>query len=150
MVATRLRYDQSDGNIITPTTDSTFIGLSTSDFNSGYTSSAIGELVYLDSSATWQKADKGTSEATYGGFLGIAMEVKASGNALKVALSGSMIYCTAFPPLTVGSKVWMDDAGAIVVTRPDVVDHANRVVGWAIHADKILFQPSDDYVIYTP
>jgi hypothetical protein len=102
-------------------------------------------LVYLDSSATWQKCDNGTSEATYGGFLGIALEVKAAANALKVALPGSYVYATAFPTLTVGSKAWMDAAGAIVVTRPDASNHVNRVVGWGVNADILFFYPSPDY-----
>ena len=38
-----------------PTSDGIAYGATTSAFNSGYTSSAIGDLVYLDSSSTWQK-----------------------------------------------------------------------------------------------
>jgi hypothetical protein len=131
-----------------PTSDGHATGNVNSDFNSGYSNSAIGDGVYLDVNSVWQRWDKGTSVATRGGLLGIALEVKASGNALKVALSGSFVYCTAFPPLTIGSPVWMDDAGAMVVTRPDVVDHANRQLGHAVHADKIWFCPSNDYIIY--
>lgn len=133
---------------IVPTSDHTATGITTNSYNSGYSTSAIGEIVYLDSSATWQKADKGTSVATYGGILGIALEAKASGNALNVLLYGYM-YETAFPPLTVGSPVYLDDAGTIVVTQPTTADHAIRVVGFAVHADKIWFNPSPDYIIHT-
>lgn len=128
-----------------PTSDGHATGPVNSDFACGYTSSAIGDGVYLDVNSKWQKWDKGTSEATYGGMLAIALEVKATDAILKVALPGSFVYCTAFPALTVGSKVWMDDAGAIVVTKPDTASHVNRVIGWAVHADKIFFMPSQDY-----
>ncbi|MFN0614369.1 hypothetical protein ACK0UX_28775, partial [Bacillus anthracis] len=68
-----------------PTTDLKATGITCGDYNSGYSSSAIGDLVYLDSGATWQKADNTTSATTYQGLLGIALEVKASGAALLVA-----------------------------------------------------------------
>lgn len=131
-----------------PTSDGTSFGPYTSAFNSGYSSSAIGDLVYLDSSGTWQKADMDTSAATYSGLLGIALEVKASGNALKVALPGSFVYCTAFPALTIGSPVYMSDAGALTQTAPSGTDDATRVIGWAVHADKIYFYPSQDYITH--
>ena len=131
-----------------PTTDGHCTGNKTNDFNCGYTSSAVGDLVYLDSSSTWQKADKGTSVATYGGMLAIALEIKASGNPLLVALPNSFVYATGFPTLTIGSPVYMDDAGAIVVTQPTTVNEAVRIVGYGVHADKIYFNPSSDYLIY--
>jgi hypothetical protein len=43
----------------------------------------------------------------------------------------------------------MDDAGAIVVAQPTAADHAIRMIGWGIHADKIYFFPSTDYIIHT-
>jgi hypothetical protein len=131
-----------------PTTDGHATGNVTNEFNSGYTSSAVGDLVYLDSSSTWQKCDKGTSAATYSGLLGIALEVIASGNPLKVALPGSFVYATGFPALTVGSPVYMDDVGAIIVAQPTEASHTIRIIGWAIHADKIYFFPSPDYIIH--
>lgn len=132
-----------------PTSDGLATGNMTTAFNCGYTSSAVGDLVYLDSNATWQKAHKGTSVATYSGLLAVALEVKTTGQALKVALSGSMVYCTAFPALTVGAPVYMGDAGSIVVIQPSTADHAIRVIGWGIHADKLYFCPSPDYIIHT-
>lgn len=132
-----------------PSTDGTATGPWTNAFNSGYSSSAIGDLVYLDSSSTWQKCDMDTSSATYSGLVGIALEVKASGNALKVALPGSFVYCTAFPALTIGSPVYMSDAGAIIVAQPSGADDAIRMIGWAVHADKIFFYPSQDYIVHT-
>jgi hypothetical protein len=132
-----------------PSTDGHATGNVTNAFNSGYSSSAIGDLVYLDSSSTWQKCDMDTSAATYSGLLGIALEVKASGNALRVALSGSFVYASAFPALTVGGIVYMSDAGAITQTQPSGADDSIRMIGWAVHADKIYFYPSPDYIVHT-
>ena len=130
-----------------PTTNGHCTGPVTSDFVSGYSNSAIGDLVYLDADFKWQKADKGTSVATYSGNLGIALEVKAADNALKVALPGSYIYCTAFPTLTSG-PVYMDDAGAIIEAQPTTADHAIRIIGYGVHGDKLYFFPSPDYIIH--
>jgi len=134
-------------DIILPTADHTATGEVTSSFQSGYSSTTIGDLVYLDSAAKWQKADKGTSAATYSGWLGITLEIKAANNAVKVLLKG-YIYESALPTLTVGSPVYMDDAGAMIVAQPAVADHAVRVVGFGVNADIMYFNPSPDYVIY--
>ncbi len=142
--------DQGQIKLTVPTTDLKCTGFTCGDFNSGYSSSAIGDLVYLDSSATWQKTDANTL-ALYNGLLGIALEVKASGNALLVALPGSMIYSTTgFPTWTIGSPIYMSEtAGAMTHTAPTTTDAATRVVGWGIHADKMYFFPSPDYVTHT-
>lgn len=149
-ITTPLMTLPSDGKILLtiPSSDGHATGNVTNAFNSGYSSSAVGDLVYLDSSSTWQKCDMGTSVDTYSGLLGIALEVKASGNALKVALSGSLVYATGFPALTVGAPVYMSDTGTIVVTQPITADHAIRIIGWAVHSDKIWFCPSADYIVH--
>lgn len=140
----------STQNLLVPTSDPSCTGPTTNSFNSGYSSSAIGDLVYLDSSATWQKCDANTT-ALYNGMLGIALAVAASGAALLVALPGSMVYAaTAFPTFTVGGVVYMSEtAGAVTQTAPTTTDAATRVIGWAMHADKMYFFPSPDYVTHT-
>lgn len=132
-----------------PSVDGSFSGPYTLGFNCGYTSSSVGDLVYLDSAATWQKAHNSTSLATYSGMLGIALEVKSSGQALKVALPGSIVYASAFPALTIGSPVYMGASGAVTVTQPSATDNAIRMVGWGVHVDKLYFYPSPDYIIHT-
>ncbi len=132
-----------------PTTDGHSTGPTCSDFNSGYSSSAIGDLVYLDSSATWQKCDANTL-LLYNGFLGIALAIAASGAALKVALPGSFVYATAFPTFTIGGPIYMSEtAGAVTQTAPTTTDAATRIIGWAVHADKMYFYPSADYITHT-
>lgn len=141
--------DQGQIKLTVPTTDLKATGPTCGDFNCGYTSSAIGDLVYLDSSSTWQKTDANTA-ALYNGLLGIALEVKASANALLVALPGSFVYSTTgFPTWTIGSPIYMSEtAGAMTQTAPTTTDSATRVVGWAVHADKMYFFPSPDYITH--
>lgn len=141
--------DAATISIIVPTVDGTATGIVTSAFNSGYSSTAIGDLMYLDSSATWQKTDANTA-ALYNGLLGIALTVAASGAAVKVALPGSIVYATAFPTFTIGAPVYMSEtAGAVTDTQPTTTDAAIRVIGWGVHADKLYFYPSPDYITHT-
>jgi hypothetical protein len=132
-----------------PSTDGSSTGPTVSAFNCGYTSSAVGDLVYLDSSATWQLCDANTL-LLYNGLLGIALQVKASGAALTVALPGSFIYAAAaFPTFTIGGPVYMSETpGAVTQTAPTTTDAAMRIVGWGIHADKMYFLPSPDYTTH--
>lgn len=141
--------DQGQIKLTVPTTDLKATGPTCGIFNSGYSSSAIGDLVYLDSSSTWQKADNTTSATTQGGFLGIALEVKTSGQALLVALPGSFVYSTTgFPTWTIGGTIYMSTAGSMTQTQPSAANAGIRVVGWGIHADKMFFQPSPDYIVH--
>ncbi len=112
--------------ITVPSVDGTATGDITNAFNSGYTSTAVGDLVYLDASATWQKA-KADAASTSSGLLGIALEVKASGAAVKVLLQGYAYMATAFP----------------------TTDSVTRVLGFAVNADKMWFAPSPDYITHT-
>lgn len=127
-------------------------GPTTTSFNSGYSSTAAGDLVYLDSSTTWQKADNSTSTATKAGLLGIALTVAASGAAPTVALPGSFVFATAWNLATVGAPVYMGTAAGITLTAPTTTDTATRVIGWVTASGssttKIWFQPSPDYITH--
>lgn len=140
----------SNTRLVVPTGDLTATGFINNDFNCGYSSSAIGDLVYLDSSSTWQKGDANTL-LLYNGLLGVALEVKAAASALRVALPGTFIYSTTgFPTWTIGGPIYMSEtAGAMTQTAPTTTDAATRVVGWGVHADKMYFFPSPDYVTHT-
>lgn len=129
---------------IVPTVDGTATGPTTAAFVSGYTSSAVGDLVYLDSSGKWQKTDS-DALATTTGLLGIALAVAATDAALLVALPGAIVYATAFPTLTIGAPYYVGEtAGAIQAAIPTGADNAVRVVGFGVHADKLYFLPSSD------
>lgn len=136
--------DGANISMIVPTADGTASGHTTSAFVSGYTSSAIGDLVYLDSSGKWQKADADAA-STASNLLGIALAVAATDAALLVALPGSFVYATAFPTMTIGVPMYAGEtAGAIQAAIPTGADNIIRVIGFAVHADKIFFYPSQD------
>jgi hypothetical protein len=135
--------------LIVPTVDGTATGPTTAAFVSGYTSSAIGDLVILDSSGKWQKTDANTA-SIYNGLLGIALAVAATDAALLVALPGSIVYATAFPTMTIGAAMYMSETVAtITATAPTTTDAATRLIGYAVHADKIFFNPSNDWITHT-
>jgi hypothetical protein len=126
-----------------PTADGYATGPTTDSFNAGYSSTAIGDLVYLDSSSTWQKVDA-DAIATSGGLLGVALEVKASGNAVKVALFGSMVRVDSWN-WTAGATLYASETpGGIATAIPTGANGVVRVIGWAINADAIMFMPSSD------
>lgn len=129
-------------------------GPTTAAFNSGFSSTAAGDLLYLDSSTTWQKADADLSTAAEAGMLAIALTVAASGAAPTVALPGSFVFATAWNLATVGAPVYMSaTAGAITLTAPVTTDSATRIIGWVVASGngttKIWFQPSPDYITHT-
>lgn len=133
-----------------PTGDVTGTGITTNEFNSGYSSTAIGDLVYLDSSSNWQKADADASAATYSSLLGIALSVTASASPATVLLQGFVYAASPFPTFTIGAPIYMSaTAGAVTQTAPSTTDSATRIVGYAIHADKMWFNPSNDWITHT-
>ncbi len=130
--------------------DLTATGDITSEFNSGYSSTAIGDLVYMDSSATWQKA-KADSATTSTNLLGIALTVAASGAAVTVLLRGFVYAASPFPTLTVGAPVYISGAtaGAVVTAAPTTTDYVIRVIGWGVNADKMWFDPDGAWITHT-
>lgn len=132
-----------------PSSDPSATGITTNEFNSGYSSTAIGDLVYLDSSATWQKADADASAATYSSMLGIALSVAASAAPVNVLLQGFIYAGTPFPTFTIGAPIFMSaTAGAVTQTAPVTTDSATRIIGYAVHADKMYFNPSNDWLTH--
>lgn len=132
-----------------PSADPSATGITTNEFNSGYSSTAIGDLVYLDTSATWQKADADASAATYSSMLGIALSVAAAAAPVNVLLQGFVYAATPFPTFTIGAPVYMSaTAGAVTNTAPVTTDSATRIIGYGIHADKMYFNPSNDWLTH--
>ena len=57
---------------------------------------------------------------------------------------------TAFPALTINAPAYVSEtAGDIVVTQPTTTDVAVRVVGFAITANDLFFNPSPMYFTHT-
>ena len=119
----------------------------------GYTQ-AFGDLVYLDpTDSRWEAADANAAAAADGdsrGILGIVVVAGTDGNACTILLHGIVRADTAFPALTIGAPVYVSEtAGDIVVTQPTTTDVVIRIVGVAITADEIFFNPDFTWTTHT-
>lgn len=109
-----------------------------------------GDLVYLAvADSRWELADADAS-ATAGPVM-LAMVVVAGGSdgaACTLLLQGIIRADAKFPALTVGAPVYVGEtAGSIQVAIPTGADNVIRVVGFALTADEIYFNPSQDHQI---
>lgn len=131
----------------TPNSDHSANGPKTSTFNAGE-SVTVMDLVYLKSDGEWWKTDA-DAEATAGGLLAISLETKSDGQAMSVALPGSFVRDDTWN-WTVGATLYIDTAtaGGITATQPSGTDDVIRVVGFAVTADVIYFNPSPDYITH--
>ncbi len=82
-------------------------------------------------------------------MIGMAVSTSTDGNPVTVLLQGIIRADSKFPALTIGAPVYVDDttAGAIKVTIPTGADNVIRVVGFALTADEIYFNPSQDHQV---
>lgn len=132
---------------IPPASNQTAQGPRTNDLNAGATT-AIMDLLILNSSSQWVKTDANTL-SLYAGMLSVGLAAGSSGNPLNVALKGSIIRNDSWN-WTPGAVLYMSEtAGEITETQPSTADVAIRVVGFAITADVINFDPSPDYIVHT-
>ncbi len=112
---------------------------------------AVGDLCYLKTAdGQWYLTDgilDGT-DVSFGMQLGICILAANDNGATKLLVYGK-IRSAAFPAFTVGAPVYMDDtAGDMVVAQPSTANFAIRKIGYAITAEDLFFQPSDDYIVH--
>jgi hypothetical protein len=125
-----------------PTTNAFCTGNMTDSFASGY-SSAVGDLVFFGSGGKWLEVDA-DAVATCNGLLGIALEAKTDTQLMKVALPGSMVFLTAWA-WTVGATLYAGETlGLPQETIPTGADAIIKVIGFAVSADVVFFNPSQD------
>lgn len=115
---------------------------------------AFGDVVVLDvTDSRWELADANSAAAADGdsrALLGICVLAAASdGSATTILLHGIVRADTAFPTLTVGAPVYVSEtAGDIVVTQPTTADVVIRVLGHALTADEIFFNPDNTWITH--
>jgi hypothetical protein len=117
----------------------------------GYTQ-AFGDLVYLDpTDSRWEAADADVSTAADGdprGMLAMVVSAGTDGNACTLLLQGIIRADAKFPALTINGAVYVGEtAGAIQTTIPTGADNIIRVVGFALTADEIYFNPSPNHQV---
>ncbi len=129
-----------------PGEDHTSEGNQITSINAGATITAM-QMVYLASDGEWAISDA-SAEATSTGMLSIALEAGTDGNPMKVALPGSFIKDETWA-WTPGDILYASEtAGEITATAPTgTTDAVVRIVGYAITADTIYFDPSPSYVV---
>jgi len=108
---------------------------------------AFGQLVYLAvADSRWELCDADTAALGYGVLIGMCVLAAAGdGSATTILLQGNIRADAQFPALTVGAAAYMGEtAGAIQVAIPTGADNTVRVVGFALTADSLYFNPSSD------
>lgn len=117
---------------------------------SGYTaaSGAFGDLIYLAvADSRWEKTDADAVATAGYVMLGMMLtDAVTDGVACNILLLGNIRADAKFPALTVGAAAYVgESAGAIQVAIPTGADNVIRVVGFALTADEIYFNPSQDH-----
>jgi hypothetical protein len=105
---------------------------------------AFGDLIYLSSSdSRWELADADAA-STSQRLLGMCvLAAAADGDPTKILLQGNIRADAAFPALTIGSPAYVGEtAGDIQTAIPTGADNVVRVVGYALTADELMFNPS--------
>lgn len=110
---------------------------------------AFGDLIYLAvADSRWELVDADsvtTAGAVWTGMCVLA--AAADGDPTTVLLQGNIRADANFPALTVGAPVYAGTTpGDIQVAQPSGTDDVVQVVGFAITADSIYFNPSQVYI----
>lgn len=118
----------------------------------GYTvgSGAFGDLIYLAvADSRWEKTDADALATAGNVILGMMLtDAPTDGVACNILLMGNIRADAKFPALTVGAGAYVGEtAGAIQVAIPTGADNIIRVVGFALTADEIYFNPSQDWQV---
>lgn len=115
------------------------------------TTLAFGDLVYLAvADSRWELVDA-DAVATAGAVLtGICVLAAAGdGSATTILLKGNIRADSKFPALTVGAQVYASTTpGEVQVAQPSGTDDVVHVIGFALTADSIIFNPSPDYITH--
>jgi hypothetical protein len=103
-------------------------------------------LLRMGTDGKWMQADKDTAAKTTG-LLGIALEAKENTQLMLVALPGSWVRDDSWG-WTVGATLYVSD-GEMTETAPSAADDYVRIVGYAVTADIIWFEPEQMVVTAT-
>jgi len=102
---------------------------------------AFSNLYYFNASGYWTLANASTTN-TAGGMLGLAMGSSVTNDGL--LLNG---YCTNDWGFATGSTIYMaTNNGALTTSRPSGTNQIVRIVGYAVSATKIYFNPDRTFI----
>lgn len=115
---------------------------------------AFGDLIYKDpTDSRWELADANSAQGADGdarGILGLCvLAAAADGDPTVILLYGNINAATAFPSMTINNQMYVSETpGDITGTQPVTTDAVIRVVGVALTADELLFNPSPDFITH--
>lgn len=120
---------------------------------SGY-SQAFGDLVCMDvDDSQWNQADANAAYTFNGdsrGMLGIVVVPAVEGATCTVLLHGTVRADAKFDTFTVNAPLYVSEtAGAITQTQPVTTDAVIRVIGTALTANSVYFNPDASYITHT-
>lgn len=113
---------------------------------------AFGDLIYLAAAdSRWELADADAASTSGDVILGMCvLAAAADGDPTNVLLYGKIRADAAFPTLTIGAPAYVGTtAGDIQTAQPSGTDDVIRVVGYALTADVLLFNPAGFYITHT-
>ena len=111
---------------------------------------AFGDLIYLAvADSRWELTDADAAATAGTPLIGMCvLAAAADADPTVILLFGTIRADAKFPALTVGAPVYVGEtAGAIQVGIPTGADNIIRVVGHALTADEIVFNPSQDHQV---
>lgn len=119
----------------------------------GY-SQAFGDLVYLDpTDSRWEAVDANAAAGADGdarGMLGMVVVAGTDGNACTILLNGIIRADAKFPSFTINNPIYASEtAAAVTQTQPTTTDVVIRIVGAALTADEMYFNPDWAYITHT-
>ena len=120
---------------------------------SGY-AQAFGDLVYLDpTDSRWEAADANAASGADGdarGILGMVVSAGTDGNACTILLVGVIRADAKFPAFTINNPIYVSEtAGSVTQTQPTTTDVVIRIVGAALTADEMYFNPDFTWTTHT-
>lgn len=119
----------------------------------GYTQ-AFGDLVYLDpTDSRWEATDANSAAGADGdarGILGMVVSAGTDGNPCTILLQGIIRADAKFPTFTVNNPIYVSEtSGLVTQTQPTTTDVVIRIVGAALTADEMYFNPDNTWITHT-
>ena len=112
---------------------------------------AFGDVIYLAAAdSRWELTDASAAATAGSVLVGICvLAAAADGDPTVILLSGNIRADAVFPTFTISAPVYISEtAGDVTGTQPVTADAVIRVLGFALTADSMYFNPSGDYITH--
>jgi hypothetical protein len=148
MTALRVAQAMANGPTLTaaPTSDQTASGMRIT-LNCGENFS-FGQIGYINTAGVVMKADADAIATSNALFMALGTVTISSSSAGTLLIMG--VVRNDSWTLTVGSLVYLSTtAGAITQDQPSGTDDVIQILGFATHADRMVFKPELNYITHT-